>query len=1073
MTTKPSKERIQMFTNKKGLKEMKMITTTALFLFLIIVSLLISDIVCASTKVTHDIAQEFRDKWPWHIQTIVYSFTDNNGNVDILVSEPPPFIAPESKELDLVSSMLPSPVKINWHRTKRGMNGWIQDLKLSSKIQECRVSTSDPCVEKLEEIIADLSSAIFGTSYKAHAINLNDLPEFNGFSAPKNLQIDSGGFLNLLSSKQELVFSTWDGEPVGKYADIMESSNNGTFYSTSPGLVVFAFDSENMDDSLRGEFRKFALDSDILLGGGSSKLGDRIVLLGRERSTNLLAVPPLRFEDLTLATSLRNKGQFQTFGTANFQGARVCHGKYAGYDVFPAFLSTGLADTRYGSTLNSADVLIKSYTESGHLKVPGLDLPLPETFPFHESEVFIASGGFLTYNWSLDRGIQVLEAPSARFIMSDHSNSLSVSYFADIGPDLSEYEQKSQQYFENLRSLPVFEARQLTTLLAVLQNRKARSELEDEATAQRTSEVAKAVISAAYRTIRQVPNLGDYINEGTARSLESFSERDANLAKALWGESVSKEEFISETQQVNKLFGESISSFAEMVKMPLDKTLDSLSAWHLESLDRPDGPAQGFTEYLGNNPTSSLGYFEKRLIDSRANDIKSSLLESCLIGDIEVVLSGSVPVIEGNIKTTDYVLASQDVITLGGHNLHREELLFQPTRSSKLTVRLDKETGQYIVDVPEKLMTKLDMPHVVNDLKKRDLRYITDPVELAAPVRPAPSLAKLTARSSAAKTHVGADMQHLPSKSLFSGYGWKSQVGRLSEGEFERQLKIAESRGFDLIVKSIGGDYVIYRKAPPGQFLIANQKALYATLSEWASPKSNIFFVNVPKVKIDAILKNVPSNAPSGIRITELEPLTGGGGYGNIVNRSVSISPPGRDPLRIITYEKSGESFSGKLISAFLGRRPDWSKAQVEQVTSSADEAMVKIGNDIYFELGWNVRIPEGRAEASYFKSTRIKLQQVASFVVKAFAKKKWTHEADTAGNKILTDIVKKVGDEYRAGGSLTTEEVISLVRDEMRAGLKTEGESLDSKYIRFLIEELEAIIEIGSIKMENGKSAS
>ena len=293
-----------------------------------------------------------------------------------------------------------------------------------------------------------------------------DLPSFDAFSAPNDLQIDVGGFSNLLGRRDGPSFQTWDGEAVGDFRGLINAEAEGTFYSEQPGLVAFAFQSEKPLEALRGDFRRFALDSDILLGGAVVKGGKGIILLARERETDLLKTPPLRFEDLELATRLRDNGQFQSFGTPNFPGAKVCHGKYAGYDFFPAFLSAGLVDTRYGSTLNSADVLIKSYTEAGNLKAPGLDLPLPKQFPFREFEVIIKSGGSLTYNWSLDRGIQILEASPARFVMSDHSNALSVSYFAKIGPDLSEYELKSQDYFLNLRSLPVFEARQLTTLLA-------------------------------------------------------------------------------------------------------------------------------------------------------------------------------------------------------------------------------------------------------------------------------------------------------------------------------------------------------------------------------------------------------------------------------------------------------------------------------------------------------------------------------------------------------------------------------------------------------------------------------
>ena len=132
--------------------------------------------------------------------------------------------------------------------------------------------------------------------------------------------------------------------------------------------MVFAFSSERPLDSLRSAFRQFALDSDILLGGVAAKDGSGRLIIGREREADLFRAPPLRFEDLELMVRLRNSGQLQSFGNANFLGAKICDEPYLGYSFFPAFLSDGLVDTRYGSTLNSADVLIKSYTEAGTVR---------------------------------------------------------------------------------------------------------------------------------------------------------------------------------------------------------------------------------------------------------------------------------------------------------------------------------------------------------------------------------------------------------------------------------------------------------------------------------------------------------------------------------------------------------------------------------------------------------------------------------------------------------------------------------------------------------------------------------
>ena len=176
--------------------------------------------------------------------------------------------------------------------------------------------------------------------------------------------------------------------------------------------------------------------------------------------------------------------------------------------------------------------------------------------------------------------------------------------------------------------------------------------------------------------------------------------------------------------------------------------------------------------------------------------------------------------LDSNIKTTDYFLLKNSMATaVGGHNLHRGELLFRPSRSSDLTVRRDPGTDQYIVDVPERLLDRLDMPKVVQDLNRRDLRQVTEPQVLPIPLRDAPSLAALVGRTSNLQVPTGATPSKMPRNTLFAGYGWRSEIGRLTQPEFERQLAIAESDSYDLIIKSIGGDMAIYRRIPrpPGR----------------------------------------------------------------------------------------------------------------------------------------------------------------------------------------------------------------------------------------------------------------
>ena len=219
----------------------------------------------------------------------------------------------------------------------------------------------------------------------------------------------------------------------------------------------------------------------------------------------------------------------------------------------------------------------------------------------------------------------------------------------------------------------------------------------------------------------------------------------------------------------------------------------------------------------------------------------------------------------------------------------------------------------------------------------------------------------------------------------------------------------------------------------------------------------------MPEAKIEAaILKSMPGQRAMPLDTFELTPLAGGtGNGGRIVDTEVSSAPDGREPLRILAFENRRESLKGRLLSAFLGRRPDWSHAKVEQVTSSANEAFVQVGGQTYFEIGWKVTLPEGRGEARYFEQTKTKLEELSAFVVKAFSKNKWTKTGDATGQAALVKILDQAKFDYQNKNSRTTEDVIAVVRDEMRERLRSIGPHSDAE-VHIIVDEVDAVYEIG-----------
>ncbi|MEM6484717.1 MAG: hypothetical protein AAF662_07025 [Pseudomonadota bacterium] len=1010
----------------------------------------------------NSLATEFREKWPWHIQTIVYAFDGSEGDVHLLVSEPPSILAPSNSQMADLVALLDGKAGTTWNRTKRGMNGWVDDVVISAKLSECVARPSARCNEQLAETISSISSVVFGSAYKAHATPFSDVPDFDAFSAPKDLQIDAGGFVKLLKTPGKLKFRTWNHESIGSFIEMLDGGFGGVAYSDPEGLVAFSFSVDTEIADLRDEFRRFALDSDLLLGGVSAgDQSDRIVLIGRERQTGLFQVPPLRFEDLELAVNVRDIGQFQTFGTALFMGTSICDGKYEGFDFFPAFLSEGLVDTRFGSTLNFTDVLIKSYTEGGEMHVLGMDLPPPVTYPFKRADVFVESGGNLTYNWSLDRGIQILEDPQARFVMADHTNALSISYFAEEGPDLSHREVESQAYFLNLQSLPVFEARQITTLLSVTQNRRERLALEDSATAARTLVPAEEVMAAVYKNLVDIEDLQSFVASGLKRKFSRYEEADFLLSERL-GTKVTADELLGLTDEFAGEFVQRVDSYADVEGLSEKEVFSSISDWLIRRMREPTGNIETPASFLSKSYDVEIDFVDAFYLDLYVGELFQQALQNCLAGALDNVVDRIDLTASGNIRTTDFVLSNLYASAVGGHNLHREELVFRPTTKANLTVREDSDAQRYIVEVPERLFDDLDMPKVIDDLKSRDLRGIRDAIEIPTPTRRHRTLASLIGKSRSIALENGAAAEHLPPRSLKTGYGWRSEVGRLNKAELDRHLAIAESRGLDLIVKSIGGDMVIYRKAPPGQFVIEGREALYEAFATFASARSKIQFIDVPFARIQAIMDRVPSRPSGEFKIVELEAMAMSDGNGEIANRGLTFTRPGGDqPLQIITYSKRSQGRGRQLLSLFLGRRPDWSQATIDPVVKSADEMAVTVNGKTYYELAWEVSLPPGRAENNYFQRAGTTLERLSTILVQAFSLSKWTEKGEAVGLTSLRNTLGMAGRSYDAGENPVTEDVIRSVRAEMQRSMQSEG--YDAR-IRFLKAEREESYELGTL---------
>ena len=193
--------------------------------------------------------------------------------------------------------------------------------------------------------------------------------------------------------------------------------------------------------------------------------------------------------------------------------------------------------------------------------------------------------------------MQIVDAPSARLVMSDHSSALPVSYFGETGPDLSEYEVRSRNFFFNLRSLPVYEARQLTTLLSILQNRKERARLKDAAFGTRTLAAARAALENIYHTIASRSDFESIAMQGISRTLEDYSQTDVDVLRA-FGMSGEKGEVMATLTEAVHTFAKDLEDMSASSGLPAKDLIGYLRNWHSMSFSDEFGNRPSFTDYL-------------------------------------------------------------------------------------------------------------------------------------------------------------------------------------------------------------------------------------------------------------------------------------------------------------------------------------------------------------------------------------------------------------------------------------------------------------------------------------------
>jgi hypothetical protein len=415
-----------------------------------------------------------RATYPIHSQTLARCDNLSTGRAVIVLTEPPPHLRRDKAEA-IVKALFTVPSasieSVQIRRQPLGFDGWAEDLVIV-------VDTRTPAARTgLDESLALLATLAFGSSYKAETEDIDSLSS-SPRQAPPPLEIGKEELLAWLVGPGAQKLISVDGGNGATLRERAERSELGTYYSEVPGIVV-ALMPRGADSRLNEyvqDLRRFFVDSDVFLG--AIKLSaNRVALIGRERTTALVDVPPLRLETVLLLASERSAQLSQSYERRRaFAGKLLTDaGDLFGWDWAPILLSDSILDTEFGSLLNFTDNMLKGWSEGGTISYKGFPHKLPSTFPFGSIGAFRTLGtNRLTYNWNT-AGVGLVSAASGVDIFTvRNTGSLPVSYFPEGSEDnestkskLVKAEDQAYGYFRSLRNPLLGRAVQYTALYQV------------------------------------------------------------------------------------------------------------------------------------------------------------------------------------------------------------------------------------------------------------------------------------------------------------------------------------------------------------------------------------------------------------------------------------------------------------------------------------------------------------------------------------------------------------------------------------------------------------------------------
>jgi len=463
-----------------GLGDRRIAMRLKQFFFLFLVFYSISAVHAFAAECTADSAwKRVRAVLPVHAQVLARCQNSGASKTFIVLTEPPPHIVPR-KAGAIIRALFTVPaqfiVSVDRRRHQLGFDGYAEDLVIE-------VDTDSPQIQaRLDDSLASFAALAFGSTYKADILEIDQLPASIPAGAPPAVEVSKEELFSWLLSPAAQKFVLLDGGAAMTLQERAANRELGTYYSATPGLVVVIVPrgSNGLLNDQVEDLRRFVVDTDAFLG--AIKLSDsRVALVGRERTSSLVAMPPLRLETIMLLASTRAAQLAQSYERMRaFAGKLLSDaGDTFGWDWAPILLSDEIIDTEFGSLLNFTDNMLKSWSNNGKVEYVGFPYPKPGMFPFggKSARAFVSGDkplSTLTYNWNTAGVGSLSTLNNVPIFTVRNTGSLPVSYFpegsqedATLKANLVKGEDEAYAYFRNLKNPLLQRAVQLASLYQV------------------------------------------------------------------------------------------------------------------------------------------------------------------------------------------------------------------------------------------------------------------------------------------------------------------------------------------------------------------------------------------------------------------------------------------------------------------------------------------------------------------------------------------------------------------------------------------------------------------------------